>query len=126
MRSGSRHRVQTGSPHWECSQGLSEDQAGAQTQNHCQVDPQNEQAHSQHHIQEPPNKKVSFQMPEDGDLVTESREPSAKLPIKDLESWLDYQADQLGTPPVGRIEGHPWHDRPPQVCPENPSILPCT
>ena len=37
-------------------------------------------------------------MPEDGDLVTESRDPSAKLPIKDLESWLEYQADQLGTP----------------------------
>ena len=37
-------------------------------------------------------------MPEDGDLATQSREPSAELPIKDLESWLDYQADQLGTP----------------------------
>ena len=77
---------------------MSEDQTGAQTQNHCQVDPQIEQTRSQDHIQEPPNKRVSFQMPEDGDLVTESREPSAKLPIKDLESWLDYQADQLGTP----------------------------
>ena len=77
---------------------MSEDWAGAQTQNYHQVDPQNEQAHSQDHIQEPPNKRVSFQMPEDGDLATESREPSAKLPIKDLESWLDYQADQLGTP----------------------------
>ena len=98
MRSGSRHRVRTGSPHWECSWGLSEDWTGAQTQNHHQVDPQNEQAHSQDHIQEPPNKRVSFWMPEDGDLATESREPSAKLPIKDLESWLDYQADQLGTP----------------------------
>ena len=77
---------------------MSEDQAGAQTQNHHQVDPQNEQAHSQDHIQEPPNKRVSFWMPEDRDLATESREPSAKLPIKDLELWLDYQADQLGTP----------------------------
>ena len=37
-------------------------------------------------------------MPEDGNLATESRESSAKLPIKDLESWLDYQADQLDTP----------------------------
>ena len=37
-------------------------------------------------------------MPKDEDLVTESRDPSAKLPIKDLESWLEYQADQLGTP----------------------------
>ena len=76
---------------------MSEDQAGAQTQNHHQVDPQNEQAHSQDHIWEPPNKRVSCRMPEDGDSATESREPSAKLPIKDLESWLDYQVDQLGT-----------------------------
>ena len=37
-------------------------------------------------------------MPEDGNLATESRESSAKPPIKDLESLLDYQADQLGTP----------------------------
>ena len=37
-------------------------------------------------------------MPEDGNLATESRESSAKPFIKDLELWLDYQADQLGTP----------------------------
>ena len=37
-------------------------------------------------------------MPDDGNLVTESRESSAELPIKDLELWLDYQVDQLGTP----------------------------
>ena len=37
-------------------------------------------------------------MPEDEDLVIERREPSNELPIKDLESWLEYQADQLGTP----------------------------
>ena len=37
-------------------------------------------------------------MPEDEDLVTESWKPSIKLPIKDLELWLDHQVDQLGTP----------------------------
>ena len=37
-------------------------------------------------------------MPEDEDSVIERREPSNKLPIKDLESWLEYQVDQLGTP----------------------------
>ena len=37
-------------------------------------------------------------MPEDEDLVIERREPSNELPIKDLELWLEYQADQLGTP----------------------------
>ena len=96
--SGSRHRVQTGSPHWECSWGWSEDWVGGQTQSHHQVDLQIEQTHSQNHIQEPPNKRVSFQTPEDGDLATESRKTSAELPIKDLESCLDYQVDQLGTP----------------------------
>ena len=30
--------------------------------------------------------------------MTESWEHSVKPPIKDLESWLDHQADQLGTP----------------------------
>ena len=111
-RSGSWHRTQSRgqcrmpSASWNQahSQGWSEDQAGAQTQNPCQIDPQNEQAHSQDHIWEPPNKRVSFQMPEDGDLATESREPSAKLPIKDLESWLDHQVDQLGTP----LGGENW------------------
>ena len=98
MQSGSQCRVQARSQHRAHSQGWSEDLAEAQTQNHCQVDSQNEQAHSQDHIWEPPNKRVSFQMPEDGDLVTESRDPSAKLPIKDLELWLEYQANQLGTP----------------------------
>ena len=37
-------------------------------------------------------------MPEDEDSATGSWKPSVELPIKDLESWLDHQADQLGTP----------------------------
>ena len=88
MQSRSRCRVRSGSQHRAHSQGWSEDWVGAQTPNHHQVGPQNEQAHSQDHIWEPPNKKVSFQMPEDEDSGTENRDPSAKLPIKDLESWL--------------------------------------
>ena len=97
-QSGDQCRVRSGSRHWACSQGWSKDWPEAQTQNHHQVDPPNEQAHSQDHIREPANKRVSFWMPEDGDLVTESRDLSSKLPIKDLESWLEYQVDQLGTP----------------------------
>ena len=57
--------------------GWSEDWAGAQTQSPHRVDPQIEQARSKDHIQEPPNNRVSFQMPEDGNLATESRESSA-------------------------------------------------
>ena len=37
-------------------------------------------------------------MPEGKDLATESEEPSIERPIKDLESWLNHQVDQLGTP----------------------------
>ena len=37
-------------------------------------------------------------MPEDKDSMIGRRESSDKPPIKDLESWLEYQADQLGTP----------------------------
>ena len=37
-------------------------------------------------------------MPEGKDSETESWKPSVEPPIKDLELWLDHQADQLGTP----------------------------
>ena len=37
-------------------------------------------------------------MSEDEDSVIERREPSDEPPIKDLELWLEYQVDQLGTP----------------------------
>ena len=36
-------------------------------------------------------------MPEDEDSETAHQEPSVELPSKDLEQWLDHQADQLGT-----------------------------
>ena len=66
-------------------------------------------------------------MPEDEDSVIERREPSDELPIKDLESWLEDQADQLGTPTlVGRIKSHSRCGRPPQICLENLSIFPHT
>ena len=37
-------------------------------------------------------------MPEDKNPKVESQELSVEPPIKDLEQWLDHQADQLGTP----------------------------
>ena len=49
-------------------------------------------------IWESQNRRVSFRMPEGEDLVTTSWEPSIEPPIKNLELWLDHQADQLGTP----------------------------
>ena len=41
---------------------------------------------------------MSFHVPGGKDLVTESGDPSTELSIQDLESWLEHQADQLGTP----------------------------
>ena len=87
-----------GSPHWECSRGGSGDRTRTQSQDHHQVAPHHEQTHVQDHTQEFQNRRVSFRMPEDEDSATESQEPSVELPIKDLEQWLDHQADQLGTP----------------------------
>ena len=101
-RSQSQHRAQLGDQHraWSRSRHWAHtpDRVRAQTQNCHQPDPQGEQALSPDHIWEPVNRRVNFQMPEDKDLVIERREPSNKLPIKDLELWLEYQADQLGTP----------------------------
>ena len=113
-----QHRVRSGSWHRAYSQGRSEDRVGAQTPNHCPVDPQNEQAHSQDHIWEPPNKKVSFQMPKDEDSGTESRDTSAKLPIKDLGVMARISGRSIGHPHlVGRIEGHSWHEVLPTLWP---------
>ena len=98
MQSESRHRAQSGGLHWECSQGGSGDQARTWPQDRHQVASQNEWTCSQDHIRESQNRRVSFRMPDDEDLATESQEPSVELPIKDLESWLDHQADQLGMP----------------------------
>ena len=92
--SGDWCRAQSRSRHWACTP----DWVGAQTQNRHQADPQGKQALSPDHIREPVKRRVSFWMPGDEDSVIERREPSNKPPIKDLESWLEYQVDQLGTP----------------------------
>ena len=97
-RSESRHRSQAGSLHWECSWGGSGDRAGAWPWDYHQVGSRNEWTHPQDHSQEPQNRRVSFRIPEGKDSATENQEPSVEPPIKDLESWLDQQADQLGTP----------------------------
>ena len=87
-----------GSLHCEHPWGGSGDWAGVWFQNHYQVDSRDEHACPRDHIQEPWSRRVSFRTPEDEESVTENQEPSIKLPIKDLESWLDDQADELGTP----------------------------
>ena len=40
---------------------------------------------------------MSFCDPEDEDPVVEEKNLLAKLSINDLETWLEYQANQLGT-----------------------------
>ena len=54
--------------------------------------------HSQDCARESLGQRVSFRMPEDEDSETANQEPSVELPTKDLEQWLDHQADQLSTP----------------------------
>ena len=49
-------------------------------------------------LDEPLNRRVSFCDPENEDSVAEGRSPLAKPSINDLETWLEYQAKQLGTP----------------------------
>ena len=96
--SESRHRFQAGSPHREHSWGGSGDRAGAWPWDYHQVGSRNEWTHPRDHSQEPQNRRVSFRILEGKDSATENQEPSIELPIKDLELWLDQQADQLGTP----------------------------
>ena len=45
----------------------------------------------------PRNRRVSFCDPENKDLVMEEQNLPAKPSINNLETWLDYQARQLGT-----------------------------
>ena len=45
-----------------------------------------------------PNRRVSFCDPENENSVAEGRNPLAKPSINNLETWLEYQAKQLGTP----------------------------
>ena len=97
-RSESRHRAQAGCPHWEHSWGGSGDWAGARSWDYHQVGSQDEWTHLRDCSQGPQHRRVSFRIPEGEDSAMENWEPSVELPIKDLELWLDQQADQLGTP----------------------------
>ena len=97
-QSRGRHRKHSRSWCRTHSQEQLGDQAGAQSQAHCWVHPQDEWAHSPDDIQGPPNRWVSFCMPEGGDVMTKSEDHVTKPSIKDLESWLEHQVGQLGTP----------------------------
>ena len=66
-------------------------------------------------------------MPDDEDLVMESQEPSIEPPVKDLEPWLDRQADQLGTPTWWEeLKAIPGITDLHRFVPEDLGILPCT
>ena len=56
----------------------------------------------------PQNRRVSFHDPENKDSAAEEKNPLAKPSINDLETWLEYQAKQLGTPTWwGELEAIP-------------------
>ena len=46
----------------------------------------------------PRNRRVSFCDPENEDSVVEEKNLLAKPSVNNLETWLEYQARQLGTP----------------------------
>ena len=89
--SGSWPRTQSGNQSRDCSRG--------QVRTCSQSCP-----HADHwHVWsqspgEPWNRRVSFYDPEDEDPVAEEKNPLAEPSVNDLETWLDYQARQLGTP----------------------------
>ena len=97
--SGSRPRTQSGSQprtwsrNW--SRGHSRGQVRTHSQSHPCTDHQRVQSQS---LGEPQNRRVSFNDPEDEDSAAEEKNPLAEPSINDLETWLDYQARQLGTP----------------------------
>ena len=63
-------------------------------------------------------------MPEDEDSETANQEPSIELPTKDLEQWLDHQADQLGTPTWWvELQAVPSITDLWPICPEDTGIL---
>ena len=98
-RSGSCSRTQLGSHPREQSRDQSRDQSRGWVRTCSESHP-----HADHRcmwsqsLDKPQNRRVSFCDPEDEDLVMEEQNPSAKPFINDLETWLDYQVRQLGTP----------------------------
>ena len=98
MQFESHHRAQMGSLHWECLRGRSGEWIRTQSQDCHQSFCPNQWIRSQDHTQESQGRRVSFRMPEDEDSETANQEPSVEMPTKDLEQWLDHQADQLCTP----------------------------
>ena len=94
----SQWRVHSRSRCWAHSQIWLENRARSPSQDHCWIHLQSELAHSPTHIQELPHRWVSFCMPEGGDETTEREKSVTKLTVEDLETWLEHQVGQLGTP----------------------------
>ena len=97
--SGSHHRTWLGSRPREQSRNWSRDQSRGQVRTCSESCP-----HTDHRcmwsqsLGKPQNRRVSFHDPEDKDLVMEEQNPPAKPSVNELETWLDYQARQLGIP----------------------------
>ena len=84
------------------------------SQSHSHPDPQSVRSPS---LDKPPTRRVNFWNPKNEDLAAEVRNPLAKPSVNNLETWLDYQAGQLGTPHV--VEGIGscyWYCWPAYVC----------
>ena len=97
-RPGSWQRRHSGSQCRARSPQQVENQVRSSSPDHLQMHYQDERARSPDHTQSLPHRWVSFQMPEGEDTTTVKEPVTVELTTEDLETWLEHQAGQLGTP----------------------------
>ena len=105
-QSGDCHRMQSGSRQRRHSRSQGRAHSSQQVENwvrssspdHLQTHSQDEWARSPDHTQSLPHRQVSFCMPEGKDMTTVKEPVTVELTTEDLETWLEHQVGQLGTP----------------------------
>ena len=98
MQSSSWQRGHSQSQHWACSPEQVENQARSPSPDHLQIYLQGKRTHSPDHTQSLSRRWVIFHMPKGEDATTVEEQIAVEPTIEDLETWLEHQAGQLGTP----------------------------
>ena len=109
VHSQSRSRPRTWSGSWPRTWSgswpriWSRNQSGAHSRGQVSTCSQSHPHADHRHVQSqslaaPWNRRVSFHDPENEDSAAEGKNPLAKPSMNDLEMWLEYQAEQIGTP----------------------------
>ena len=94
----SQQRRHSGSQHRARSSQWVENQVRSSSPDHLQLHYQDERARSPDHTQGLPHRRVSFCMPEGEDMTAVKEPVTVKSTTEDLETWLEHQVGQLGTP----------------------------